>query len=58
MLEPRLPFDERPPRNIFVQGIDRQNLQLTLIFSHGRSIEGRPFRLPGFVSALPQADHG
>jgi phage terminase large subunit-like protein len=26
-LEPRVPFNERPPRGIFLRGIDRLNLQ-------------------------------
>jgi hypothetical protein len=32
-----LPFDERPPRGIFVRGIDRQNL--SSLFPNGRSIQ-------------------
>jgi hypothetical protein len=50
LLEPRLPFHERPPRRIFFAG-DRSPNSHPVYFT--KSIDpGRSFRLPGFASAL------
>jgi hypothetical protein len=52
-LEPRLSFHERPPRVYFLYGGSIAKSASGFLLS--ATDQGRPFRLPGFATTLPQA---